>query len=247
MKRLVDFAGGRNLVNDDLSAIQDSLDQLMAIYQATGPFVVRGLQFTLNSGSTYDVSAGAVMLNNRLIEFPAQQIILNATKAIAEANVLDVDVRQYSGLSVTKAGNKQYGIAITSGTSPSQPGDNLFVTTPSGSFKPQVRRLQHALQELTFIPGMVIPVTNNIVAKFSGSFDPQGRDEWFGWRLRSADPGPTGAIDLRNNLIIGAGGAYNVGDDTDFNVTTGPTLIARATALHLVEFVGTRSSATTFV
>lgn len=247
MKRLINFAGGRGLVNDDLQSIQESLDNLMAIYKVAGPFVIHGVDFTVASGSVYDVSAGLVFLNNRVIEFPAQQIDLTNPKAIAQSTAADVDSRQYSGLGISQAGARQYGVVINSGTNPTQPGDNIFITSPSGGFLPQVRRMRHALQEIMLVPGMLMPVANQIVAKFIGAFDLSGRDEWFGWKLRTAAPAPVNPVDLRDDLLIGAGGALSVGDDIDLNVTTGPTLLARATAVHFAEFVGTRATATTFV
>lgn len=247
MKRLIDFAGGRGLVNDDLQTIQDSLDSLMAIYKAAGPFVVHGVIFSSAGGGNYNVSAGAVMLNNRLIEFPAQVINLASSKAIAQSTPVGVDSRQYVGIGVSKPGANEYGVVITSGTSPTQPGDNLFITTPSGGFLPQVRRMNHALQELIHVPGMIMAVNEEIASRFAGSFDLFGRDEWLGWRLRTAPPASFQPVDLRDNGLVGAGLSYSVGDNPELLATSGPTTLLSLYAVHFVEFFGTRSQLTTFI
>ena len=243
MKRIVDFAGGRGLVNDDLLTLQTQLDNLNAIYQEVGPFVVYGVEFTLNSGTTYDVSAGLVMLNGRLIEFPAQQMDLNLSKAITQAAEADVDIRQYDGLAVSKPGAKEYLGEIVNGQGPLNPGDNIFITTASGGFGPQVRRLSHALQEATLIPGMVVPVIEDIDAKFDTVGPASGNDEWFGWRLLTRAPFTT-EPDLRDQVMIGAGAAFSVGDTQTNTSPSGAGVTTKTYALHFVEFRGTRSTAT---
>ncbi len=244
MKRLIDFAGGRNLVNDDLAAIQANLDNLALMWGQVGPFVISGVNFSLVSGNLFNVSAGLVMLNGRVVEFPAQQMDLTASKAITQV-VTDVDSREYDLLGISKPGNKNYAATVVAGTigSPVVGNEYIFVQKVAGVTLPQVRRFRHALDEMQYRTGTMLMVNNSLAGKFvpatfSNSY---GIDEWLGWELRTAAQGSIApGADLRDLALIGAGGAYAVGDSPDLLATSGATSLLTLYAVHMVQFIGTR-------
>jgi len=244
---MIDWPQGRNLLNNDLRAVQDNLDRLMMVYLTAGPFVAYGMEFTLDAGSVYDMSAGAVFLNGRLIEVPAQQINLSASKAIGENPPVDDISRPYSGLAVSKPGIRVHSVGVTSGNSPTLVGENLFIPTPKSGFLPQIRRLRNAIQELTFNPKTILAVRADIVSKFFSQLGSFGQDEWLGWQLLTAAPSVIDPADLRDTGLVGAGGAFSVNDTQTNQSPSGSGVTSKLHAVHYVEFTGTQNEYVTVV
>ena len=69
MKELVINSGGRRLFNEDLNSLQDHLKSVQEIFKSEEPFILSGMQYSLVSGSTYDISEGYVWLGNKIRYF----------------------------------------------------------------------------------------------------------------------------------------------------------------------------------
>lgn len=239
MRELIDFPGGRNLVNDDLEAIQLNFGYLVNLYRNAGPFIVHGCEFTLQSGSLYQMSDGVVFINNRLMPVVGGLLNMDTAKCISGKAPVDLAPREYTLQGVTKSGLREYLTEIRAATSPLA-GDNIYLTA-AGDFPPQARRLKHAIQEMVYVPGMIIPVNLQIDTSFTNQTPPRGRGEWLGWELRTATQAG-GGVGLKNMGLIGAGGGYNPADTLLFDGSDQPSQQTQEFyAVHFVEFVGTRA------
>ena len=82
MKELVINNGGRRLFNEDLNSLQDHLKAVQEIFKGESPFILSGIQYSLVSGTTYNISEGYVWLGNKIRYFSG-------------ANSVNVSTEQY--------------------------------------------------------------------------------------------------------------------------------------------------------
>lgn len=105
MKRLIDFSGGRNFVNDDLAAIQEQLDGAYAHLRDKGAFLIEGGAITSAGGGLYNIAAAWLMLNNHVVYMPAMTgVALTANSAVGEDSLVQEASRPYTLLAVVKPG-----------------------------------------------------------------------------------------------------------------------------------------------
>lgn len=227
MRKLIDFSGGRSLLNNDLDAIQQQISALESMYGSLGPFVVSGCVLTIQSGTTYSLSAGVVYLNRRLYAVDAVGAVnlFSPSKMIRQASVLQITSRTYALLATTKPGIEQVSTEIVD-ASLSANGEALFLL-PAG-----MRSFQDALRQKVYTPNQVSMYHGNLATDFDGTG--KGIGDLRGWQLMNGQPGYP---DLRNKLVVGAGTSFSIGDTDNITRINTPTIEAYAVAF--MTWVGT--------
>ena len=71
MKELILGFGGRRLHNEDLDAIQKSIESAYQAFASEQPFIISGMVFNNTSGSLYDISEGYLWLGSKIRKFSA--------------------------------------------------------------------------------------------------------------------------------------------------------------------------------
>lgn len=195
MKQLQDFAGGRNVVNDDLVVIQAQLDGLSSLLALGGAYVVSGVVTTLLNSTTANFSAGVVMLNGVLHSFPgAAGVNISVPQYLAANTPTPTDFRPYDLLSLTKAGALEHTAGLFTAT---QAGENL-VFFPSDR---QFRRIGNAFRDAITPVGSLLAV-GSAVSFDTGIFAGRATGQYRGYVLCD---GTNGTPDLRGRTIVGTG------------------------------------------
>lgn len=209
MNRMQNFAGGRPFRNEDVKEIQSNLDLLDARWAALGPFVVSGCEVTQQSGNIYDLAAGVVYLNGKLIRVTAQAALdLSAPGlALGEATGIEYSSRPYD-----LATNNQDSIItdhfqITPTTS-APAGQSLFIRSDG------MRTMREAMQQHLISVGEIRMYSGDIDTDFGGGLG-LGVGQWRGWTLCNGQL--PGIPNLTDRFIVGADistgpGDYAVGD-----------------------------------
>lgn len=195
MRKLQDFDGGRNVVNDDLVVIQAQLDGLASLLSLGGAYVVSGVVATLLNSSTANFSAGVVMLNGVMHTFPgAAGVNISAPLYLAGNTPTPTDFRPYDLLNLTKAGALEYTAGLFSST---QAGENL-VFFPSDR---QFRRIGNAFRDAILPVGSLLPVSVAVPLD-GGVFAGYATGAYRGYVLCD---GTNGTPDLRGRTFVGTG------------------------------------------
>lgn len=202
MRRIIDFTGGRNLVNDDLEVLQAQLDVMPEFFRHIGPFVISGCDVTPNGGN-YDVSAGFIMLNGKIFETQAQTALNLSAPGLmfGETSETTEASRPYTLLSTNKDGIERRNLQVIPGSSSASPGENIYIL--SGG----MRTLRDALRGYLNVVGKIEMYSGDVSVDFDVLG--QGKGNLRGWRLCN---GVGGSINLVDRFIVGQGGLYAVGD-----------------------------------
>ena len=128
IRRLFSFSGGRNLVNEDLEALQNQHLHNALIYSGYGNIVVSGCRVTPNGGN-YNISSGVIYFDNGgtpiLVRFAgAINVDLSSPKWIVLTNTNVVN-RFFSLLNSTGPGLIESTLSV-SGTNT---GSSIAITT----------------------------------------------------------------------------------------------------------------------
>ena len=115
MRRLINFSGGRNLVNEDLEALQVQHRNASAVYGGYGNIVVSGCRVTPSEGN-YNISAGLIYFEglgfNDLVRFNgATNVDLSSPKWI-RLNTTDIINRYFSILNSVLPGLREHTLTI---------------------------------------------------------------------------------------------------------------------------------------
>ncbi len=232
MKRLINRADGIVGTSEDWANIQYNLELLEAVYTQAGPFVMSGCDLTPAGGSTYDISAGKLYLNGKVIEFPgASAVDLSAPgQMIIESASQDTESRLNDVLSTQVPGTREDQTQIVVSTTTSS-SDGLYILADG------MQTLEYAMKDLT-IPEKTIMMWAADQTEKAAKFDSigVGKDDMIGWVLLDGSNPGTGVNlpDLSNFLVIGAGGSFNPADTQTIEVNGS----AQAYAVYFIQWAG---------
>lgn len=204
MRKLIDFTGGRGLVQDDLEVIQEQLDRLGAQWGIMGAFVISGFTVTANGGN-WDISEGLAWLNGKTIHYPGEtNRSIPANSRIREIASTTELPREYVLDADTQDGVQKTNISID--TTAGADGEEWINITSDGPS----RKMNDAMRDVSNRVGQIV--------MFSGSeskFDSNGVGllSFKGWQLCN---GNNGAPNLRGKFIVGLDERTS-GEDSDFD------------------------------